>query len=609
MARLQSYVKLGDIQELILYLLADGTAPQWCQVKSRPNFNKVVVVMVPGLEEWMLQEDTAFDDPEAKRFHRAPAPDGPDDYLPATLTTERLIPEAQPLADIFKNLWTIKTPGDNKNARMHSPMSSMLSSSIPKPQEYRYMKGPKPPVEKTRWVDQRTPITEYLADASELANEGYPLHPAHSDPADDPQKRYVHSRNITSPEDGQVPNDQIQKGSLTAGRTVLAMDCEMCITSPKGVSPTSSSLTRVTLVGWDGNVVLDEFVKPEEPITDYLTPFSGITPAKLEGVTTTLQDIQQKLLGIITPQTILVGQSLNGDLKALQFTHPFIIDTALIFPHPRGPPLKSSLKFLAKKYLQRDIQTGHGTTGHDSVEDARACLDLIKQKCEKGPAWGTQDASSESIFQRLGRHARPHSVNTSTSAEEVPKVTGAIVDWGNPKLGQGKLSKVAIGCESDDDVVRGISRVVGTNTTTSLNQDGAPSPPSDPVDFVYARLRSLEAKTGWWTSSKFNNQEQLRLKALAATEDMSLKRVFADTVNKIKAIHDSLPERTAFIVYSGSGDPRELKKMQDLQTTFKEEYKSVKWDELSVKWTDVEEQKLRKAAEQARMGLGFITTT
>ncbi|KAK5002679.1 hypothetical protein LTR60_007031, partial [Cryomyces antarcticus] len=32
-ARLQSFVKIGDLQNLILYLLADGTAPQWVSVR------------------------------------------------------------------------------------------------------------------------------------------------------------------------------------------------------------------------------------------------------------------------------------------------------------------------------------------------------------------------------------------------------------------------------------------------------------------------------------------------------------------------------------------------------------------------------------------------
>src|ERR1700684_4337602 len=133
--------------------------------------------------------------------------------------------------------------------------------------------------------------------------------------------------------------------------------------------------------------------------------YSGITEKMLGPVTTTLPDIQKKLLDILTPRTILIGHYLNSDLTPLKITPPYIIDTGVIYPHPRVPPLKSSLKWLAQKYLGKEIQKGHGTTGpgagHDAIEDARTCLELVKQKCEKGKGWGTSDAQGENIFKRV----------------------------------------------------------------------------------------------------------------------------------------------------------------------------------------------------------------
>lgn len=85
---------------------------------------------------------------------------------------------------------------------------------------------------------------------------------------------------------------------------------------------------------------------------------------------------------MITPHTILLGHSLECDLNVLRIRHPLCIDTALIYKHPRGPPFKPGLKWLAQKWLQRDIQVGEN--GHDSEEDALACVDLLKMKLANG---------------------------------------------------------------------------------------------------------------------------------------------------------------------------------------------------------------------------------
>jgi hypothetical protein len=41
-----------------------------------------------------------------------------------------------------------------------------------------------------------------------------------------------------------------------------------------------------------------------------------------------------------------------------QIIHANVIDTALLFPHPRGPPFKSALRVLASRHLLRTIQQG-----------------------------------------------------------------------------------------------------------------------------------------------------------------------------------------------------------------------------------------------------------
>ncbi|KAK8213481.1 hypothetical protein M8818_002783 [Zalaria obscura] len=646
-ARLQSFVKINDLQNLVLYLLADGTGPQWVSVRHHKSIEKVVVLMVPGLEAGMFNGSIALDQDAAAEKNSAtesgeqdvlvPGVDlegpedgtpqkprkklniSPDDYYPVKLVSQKLPAPLEPLTEVFPHIWPIKTPGDF--SRMHSPLYAMLNSALPKSKEEKKTKGPQFPAEGKNWQNKRTPVTEFIATRDELLENGFALHPAHLHTQAQQELEaarrhknvqtaadgWIDMLDITSLSEGDVPSSSVDAGSVTAGRNVLVVDCEMVTTTTD-----KFALGRISLIDWSGAIIMDELVKPPDPIRDYLTPYSGLTKEVLDPVTTTLEDIHAKLRTLLTPQTILAGHSLDSDLRALKMSYPFVIDTALLFPHPKGPPQKSSLKWLSQKYLNRAIQN-RGPAGHDSVEDAKASLDLIKQKCEKGRAWGTPDATGESIFKRLARYEGGR--------------TGAVVDWGDPTKGYGGAAEVAIACENDGDVVEGVKRAVAGEEGGDVPKGG--------VDFIWARLRELEAVRGWWNKTKSPDAAERLARTLAdnaqegngtltekaeekdddaataegATSNPSstaLSTAVSKTVSAIQQIWASLPERTAFIVYSGSGDPRELRRMQALNQEFKTAYRTMKWDELPVKWTDVEEQQLKKAAMEARSGVGFI---
>lgn len=649
-ARLQSKIHITHLRDLILYIMADGTAPQWVSVKHRPHFRKVVTIIVPGLEEAMFKHNVDFaaynsvDKKSGQAANRLIT--SPDDYYPRPLKSDSLPEALKPFADMFQHLWPCKATGDDKQGRLHSPISTFLTAPPPKSAQDKSKKGPKPVRDPQGWTNVRTRITEFILTPEQYIENGFSVHPSLLRPGQsyDPPEDWVNTK-VDSLDDGDVTESEVQQGSITAGREIIAIDCEMVMTGEK-----EFSLARISIVAWDGSVVLDELVKPDKPITDYVTRFSGITEEMLQPVTTTLKDIQHQLLKLITPRTILVGHSLDSDMKALKVTHPFVVDTSVLFPHPKGHPFKHSLKWLAQKYLNRDVQKGDGTMqGHDSIEDARTCLDLAKKKCEKGKAWAAGEPSGENLFKRLAR------VGTTYSAQGGPQAKGgaasgkstAAVDWGDAKRSVCTMADhVLDGCTSDAEVEAGVLRAVRGDPDGAVVQGGG-------VDFTWARMRELEALQGWWNRNKIDATDATgppkQLEELAATTrsnpfaSSSASDVFSTAVvdlkrfapagdddkpadeasnptksaleeclgnlaGRLKRIYDALPPCTVYMVFSGSGDPREMSRLQTMHSQWKREYNTpgMKWDQLSVKWTDREEQAMKKAAREAREGIAFV---
>ncbi|XP_077616662.1 RNA exonuclease 5 [Crocuta crocuta] len=165
-------------------------------------------------------------------------------------------------------------------------------------------------------------------------------------------------------------------GSITDNSPLFGLDCEMCLTS-KG-----RELTRISLVAEGGCCVMDELVKPDNKILDYLTSFSGITKKILNPVTTKLKDVQRQLKALLPPDAVLVGHSLDLDLRALKMIHPYVIDTSLLYVREQGRRFK--LKFLAKAILGKDVQCPD-RLGHDATEDARTTLELARYFLKYGP--------------------------------------------------------------------------------------------------------------------------------------------------------------------------------------------------------------------------------
>jgi len=287
---------------------------------------------------------------------------------------------------------------------------------------------------------------------------------------------------------------------------MFALDCEMCFTK-KGLE-----LARCTIVNEDKEVVYDQLCKPSNPITDYNTRYSGISKEDLENITITLEDVQKKFLSIVTNDCILVGHSLENDLKALKISHNKCIDTALLYPHPAGPPKKSALRFLAKKYLKKIIQNQASAIGHDSAEDAIAAMELVQLKLKEGPNFGVEVGKTENIIHLLSRHRRKMCMAAS------PEV----------------LKKFVVG-EVDALPYRSDAQKVAKMKSFLKKRN----------DLLIIHMEDILSNFG------------------DTPDPVKIGNTVEETSDLLSELYDASPKNTMFIIISGQSDSKQIKKVQE----------------------------------------------
>ena len=188
------------------------------------------------------------------------------------------------------------------------------------------------------------------------------------------------------------PNPDAVKGAVS-------FDCEM------GYTSLGMEVIRVTAVSWPGGKqLLDVLVRPYGEILDFNTRFSGVSQKQFVNAAAYGEEVdcddtsedgelepeplrkvespaaaRQLLFNLIGPETPLIGHAIDNDLNTLRIIHPLIVDTVLLYPHPKGLPIRFGLKALTRQHLDRGIQMS-GAAGHDSKEDAVATGDLVTLK-------------------------------------------------------------------------------------------------------------------------------------------------------------------------------------------------------------------------------------
>ncbi|VDP98870.1 unnamed protein product [Trichobilharzia regenti] len=194
-------------------------------------------------------------------------------------------------------------------------------------------------------------------------------------------KGHVHDANKWLDNEGFVvtlpplPKSPICEDDEDACNNVYALDCEMVYTTG------GCELARITIVNSKLQTVLDEVVCPDNPVIDCNSRFSGLREEDIEKAKYHITDIQAKLLHLFDSDTILIGHSLESDLTALKLIHNKIVDTSIMFPHRLGLPNKRALRNLVSEILQQIIQQDE--SGHNSMEDAVACMKLVHYKVKE----------------------------------------------------------------------------------------------------------------------------------------------------------------------------------------------------------------------------------
>ncbi|ELU09865.1 hypothetical protein CAPTEDRAFT_197646 [Capitella teleta] len=184
-------------------------------------------------------------------------------------------------------------------------------------------------------------------------------------------KYHVYEDNEYYDTKGYISTIQSEETDDERDEEVYSLDCEMVYTR------NGSEVAKITVVDQDLDLVYEQLVKPASEVIDCNTRFSGLRLDDLVGVTTTLEDVQAALLRLCSAKTILLGHSLEHDLIVLKLVHRTVVDTSVVFPHRQGPPYKKGLKKLCEEYLGKKIRVNPGG-GHDSREDASACMELMK---------------------------------------------------------------------------------------------------------------------------------------------------------------------------------------------------------------------------------------
>lgn len=476
-------ISIKDIRDLVVFLM-NGTnnSPQWVNVVNRASLNKLVVLFMPGLEpqDYNLPVDSSF-------FFNG-----------STLRRQKIQASGSTKEQSINNIENVAVCAPGSRLSLFSAYNSFINVGLTKNEKIAL---------KNELSNKQVTVYDLLMPLEKLLESNYPIHRDTPDLTEEYKNKLIEMQKDEAEWVDTQANPSDEKTSHIYG-----LDCEMCM------SENGLVLTRVSLIDFQTKTLYDELVKPSVPIIDYLTQYSGITEEKLAPVTTTLEDVQRDLLKLVNSNDILVGHSLQSDLNVLKLRHPRIIDTAIIFDHKAGPPFKPSLKFLVSEYLNYNIQQDHGN-GHNSIEDAKACIDLLKIKIARGMAFGIS-VDTENLFRRLGKLSHKRSILLNDSVATNLDTTNS-----------GYVSSIR--CHSDQEIMNNIVDQMDSN------------------DLFVGRLRDLEFARQY-SKPSLVSMRQLPSEFTIENEHATIQ----EFLSQLNTVYDNLPSNSVIMIISGSGNTK-----------------------------------------------------
>ncbi|KAG0044816.1 hypothetical protein BGZ83_009912 [Gryganskiella cystojenkinii] len=571
LSRSHTKLSLKDLRDLIVYLLTETKTLPWIMIKNKFNIHKVVLLYVEGLDPDLFHVDLS----DSASSHPIAWP---------ALATAGPVTELQELKRFFDYMSVIKAGGD-KN-RVHSATNTLLNVPMSNTEKQK--------LEREKAVQaggtKKATAELFMLTLQQLQEYDYPL-PTYLSGEESLEKGWIQTAKPTNP----VSEEYRPKKKL------VAVDCEMVRTTA------GSEVTRVTVINDKGETIYDELVMPENPVVDYLTQYSGMTKEQLEGVTTRLEDVQKKLQTMVDYDTILLGHSLENDMKVLKFAHPFIIDTCIVFHHTRGPPFKASLKWLTQRWLGRRIQQG-GANGHDSAEDAKACMDLVQLKVQKGAGFGEYNSEQESIFSRLKRNPKSRS-SVVIDRDHWDTVEG-LTEHLKPGSDAAVVEAIPKALESHNFVWARLRDAEINHGKTPLSASAVSSACPTPVP---GSPSSSSSATTPATTTTIDIDPALMAKRgpisdLVPASDDEIRTGIKSVDKSIAQIVESLPPHTALLVTSGHGDLRPVINLQQRQRHFQKLYNTLNLSAIPEEdhFLEKDHEALSEAVEKAKNGVCFF---